>query len=87
MAMQKPPWGTLNAVDVNKGEIASKVPLGVVDELKTTTGTPNLGGSIVTAGGVVFIGATIDGRFRDSMQRPESNFGLLPLKQVRTPLL
>ena len=61
---QKPPWGTLNAVDVNKGEIAWKVPLGIVDELKATTGTPNLGGTIVTAGGVVFIGATIDSRFR-----------------------
>src|ERR1700719_2899074 len=61
---QKPPWGTLNAVDVNTGEIAWKVPLGIVDELRTTTGTPNLGGSIVTAGGVVFIGASIDGRFR-----------------------
>ena len=61
---QKPPWGTLNAVDVNKGEIAWKVPIGVVDGLKTTTGTPNLGGSIVTDGGVVFIGATTDSRFR-----------------------
>jgi quinoprotein glucose dehydrogenase len=61
---QKPPWGTLNAVDVNKGEFAWRVPLGVVDELKTITGTPNLGGSIVTAGGVVFIGATTDSRFR-----------------------
>src|SRR5437870_7946624 len=58
------PWGTLNAVDVNKGEIVWKVALGRVDELKTTTGTPNLGGSIVTAGGVVFIGATTDSRFR-----------------------
>jgi quinoprotein glucose dehydrogenase len=61
---QKPPWGTLNAVDVNEGEIAWKVPLGVMDGLKTITGTPNLGGSIVTAGGVVFIGATTDSRFR-----------------------
>jgi membrane-bound PQQ-dependent dehydrogenase (glucose/quinate/shikimate family) len=61
---QRPPWGTLTAVNVNKGEIAWKVPLGVVDELKMPTGTPNLGGSIVTAGGVVFIGATTDSRFR-----------------------
>src|SRR5881394_904710 len=61
---QKPPWGTLNAVDVNKGEIVWKVPLGGVDELKTPTGTPNLGGSIVTASGLVFIGAASDGRFR-----------------------
>ncbi len=61
---QKPPWGTLNAVDVNKGEVVWKVPIGVVDGLKTTTGTPNLGGSIVTDGGVVFIGATTDSRFR-----------------------
>ncbi|HEY6183458.1 MAG TPA: PQQ-binding-like beta-propeller repeat protein, partial [Terriglobales bacterium] len=58
------PWGTLNAVDVNKGDIVWKVPLGSMDELKGKTGTPNLGGSIVTAGGLVFIGATIDSRFR-----------------------
>ena len=61
---QKPPWGTLNAVDVNKGEIVWQVPLGSIDELKMKTGTPNLGGSIVTAGGLVFIGATIDSHFR-----------------------
>ena len=61
---QKPPWGTLNAVDVNKGEIVWKVPLGSMGRLKEKTGTPNLGGSIVTAGGLVFIGATMDSRFR-----------------------
>jgi quinoprotein glucose dehydrogenase len=61
---QKPPWGTLTAVDVNTGEIVWNVPLGVMDELKTATGAPNLGGSIVTDGGVVFIGATIDSHFR-----------------------
>lgn len=61
---QKPPWGTLNAVNVNTGEIAWKVPLGTMDGLKDATGTPNLGGSIVTSGGVVFIGATTDSRIR-----------------------
>lgn len=61
---QKPPWGTLNAVDVNTGEIAWKVPLGTVEGANGETGTPNLGGSVVTAGGLIFIGATTDGRFR-----------------------
>jgi len=63
---QKPPWGTLSAVDLDRGEVAWTVPLGVVDELKgrPATGAPNLGGSIVTAGGIVFIGASTDQRFR-----------------------
>lgn len=63
---QKPPWGSLIAVDLDRGEFAWDVPLGVVDELKNQppTGTPNLGGSIVTAGGLVFIGASTDRRFR-----------------------
>jgi membrane-bound PQQ-dependent dehydrogenase (glucose/quinate/shikimate family) len=61
---QKPPWGTLNAIDVNKGEIVWRVPLGLVDGLKGETGSPNLGGTIATAGGLIFIGATTDSRFR-----------------------
>src|SRR5260370_15530182 len=65
---QQPPWGTLSAVDLNKGEIVWRVPLGVVDELEAkgihNTGTQNLGGSIVTAGGLVFIAGTTDHRFR-----------------------
>jgi membrane-bound PQQ-dependent dehydrogenase (glucose/quinate/shikimate family) len=61
---QMPPWGTLNAIDVNKGEVVWKIPLGVVAGLNSNTGSPNLGGSIVTAGGLVFIGATTDSRFR-----------------------
>jgi quinoprotein glucose dehydrogenase len=60
---QKPPWGTLNAVDVNSGEIVWKVPLGRVEGAKGKTGAPNLGGSIV-ANGVIFIGAAADAKFR-----------------------
>jgi membrane-bound PQQ-dependent dehydrogenase (glucose/quinate/shikimate family) len=65
---QQPPWGTLSAVDLNKGEIVWRVPLGTVDELEARgvhhTGTQNLGGSIVTAGGLVFIAGTTDHRLR-----------------------
>ena len=64
----KPPWGTLNAIDLNAGEILWQVPLGEHQELLdrglAPTGTFNMGGSIVTAGGLVFIGATKDERFR-----------------------
>jgi membrane-bound PQQ-dependent dehydrogenase (glucose/quinate/shikimate family) len=65
---QKPPWGLLTAVNVNTGEIAWRVPLGMVDALEARgvhkTGALNIGGSIATAGGLVFIGATNDSRFR-----------------------
>ena len=64
---QQPPWGELAAVNVNTGEIAWKVPLGVTDSLpegKQNTGRPGNGGTIATAGGLVFVGATDDARFR-----------------------
>jgi glucose dehydrogenase len=68
MPCQQPPWGQLVAVNANTGEIAWNVPLGTFDELEArgifNSGAPNLGGSIATAGGVVFIGATNDSRFR-----------------------
>jgi quinoprotein glucose dehydrogenase len=58
-----PPWGTLNAIDLNTGRYLWKVPLGEYPELVAqgfkNTGTENYGGPIVTAGGLVFIGATI----------------------------
>ena len=64
---QQPPWGELVAVNVNTGEIAWKVTLGVTDSLpegKHNTGRPGNGGTIATAGGLVFVGATDDARFR-----------------------
>ncbi len=65
---QQPPWGELSAVNANTGEIAWRVPLGSYEEMEAkgvkNAGTPNLGGPIATAGGLVFIGATLDSRFR-----------------------
>ena len=64
---QQPPWGELTAVNVNTGEFAWRVPLGVTDSLpegKKNTGRPGNGGTIATAGGLVFVGATDDARFR-----------------------
>ncbi len=64
----KPPWGMLAAVDLNHGEIKWQIPLGEFPELTARgippTGTENLGGVIVTAGGLVFVGATKDEMFR-----------------------
>lgn len=64
----KPPWGTLNAVDLNTGTIKWKVPLGEYRELSErgipVTGTENYGGPVVTAGGLIFIAASSDEMFR-----------------------
>ena len=61
-----PPWGTLNAINLNTGEYAWKIPFGEYPDLTAkNTGTENYGGPIVTAGGLVFIGATnFDRKFR-----------------------
>lgn len=62
------PWATLSAINLDKGTIDWQVPLGTYPELEAKgfgmTGTFNMGGSAVTAGGLVFIGATMDERFR-----------------------
>lgn len=64
----KPPWGTLNAIDLNTGEYLWRVPLGEFPELTKKgipiTGTENYGGPIVTAGGLVFIAGTKDEKIR-----------------------
>ncbi len=64
----KPPWGQMTAIDLNQGEIVWQTALGEYPELTKRglppTGTENIGGSIATAGGVVFIGATKDDTFR-----------------------
>jgi len=64
-----PPWGTLNAINLNTGEYVWRIPLGEYPDLaaigQKNTGTENYGGPVVTAGGLVFIGATnFDKKFR-----------------------
>ncbi len=63
----KPPWGTLNAVNLNTGDIAWRIPLGEDPyflKKGIITGTENYGGPVVTAGGLLFIAATRDGKIR-----------------------
>lgn len=65
---QNPPWGEFVAINANTGTIAWRVPLGSFPDAEKqgvkNAGTPNMGGAIATAGGVVFIGATLDAKFR-----------------------
>lgn len=64
----KPPWGNLSAIDLDEGTILWQVPLGEFEELTERgipiTGTENYGGPAVTAGGIIFIGASKDEYFR-----------------------
>jgi quinoprotein glucose dehydrogenase len=63
-----PPWGLLNAIDLNRGEIVWQVPLGEFEALSArgvpVTGQENFGGPSVTAGGLVFIASTLDAHLR-----------------------
>jgi quinoprotein glucose dehydrogenase len=64
----KPPWGTLNAIDLNTGDYLWRVPLGEYPELTKkgvpVTGTESYGGPLATAGGLVFIAGTRDAKIR-----------------------
>lgn len=89
-----PPYGALVAVDVNKGEIAWTTTLGINESLASLgevglkTGARNLGGSLATAGGLVFIGATNDRRFRafDANTGKELWVAELPASGHATPM-
>ena len=80
-----PPWGTLNAIDLNTGKYLWKIPLGNYPELEAAgvpeTGTENYGGPVVTAGGVLFIAATIYDHtiraFDSSTGTPVMNCGMM----------
>jgi quinoprotein glucose dehydrogenase len=89
----KPPWGTLLAVDTATGQVEWEVPLGTVRDLAPvplplTWGTPNLGGPIVTGGGLVFIGAAMDNYLRafDVETGKELWKGRLPAGGQATPM-
>jgi len=64
----RPPWGTLNAINLNTGEYVWKVPFGETPELKAKgipqTGSESYGGPVITSSGLLFIGGTKDGMFR-----------------------
>lgn len=88
----EPPWGTLNAIDLNTGRYLWKIPLGEYPALAQqgmkNTGSENYGGPVVTAGGLIFIGATVYDR---QMHAYDSSTGkllwhaTLPYAGVATP--
>ncbi len=89
----KPPWGTLAAIDIEAGTMAWETTLGNTKELAPfgmafAFGTPNFGGPLVTAGGIVFIGATMDDLLRafDADTGEELWAGDLPYGGQATPM-
>jgi quinoprotein glucose dehydrogenase len=87
-----PPWGTLSAIDMNTGKYLWKIPLGAYPELAakglTDTGTLNYGGPVVTAGGVLFIAATVFDKKIHAFDSRTGKLlweGALPFSAIATP--
>jgi quinoprotein glucose dehydrogenase len=95
MPCNPPPWGQLHAIDMHDGKILWSVPLGTTEDMAPfseyllgKTGTPNLGGPMATAGGLVFIGAAMDDYLRafDAKTGAELWRGRLPAGGQATPM-
>jgi quinoprotein glucose dehydrogenase len=95
MPCNPPPWGQLHAIDMHDGKVLWSVPLGTTEDMAPfsqyilgKTGTPNLGGPMVTAGGLVFIGAAMDNYLRafDTKSGTELWKGRLPAGGQATPM-
>jgi quinoprotein glucose dehydrogenase len=95
MPCNPPPWGMLHAIDMHDGRVLWEVPLGTTEDMAPfseyllgNTGTPNFGAPIVTAGGVVFIGAAMDDYLRafDARTGRELWRGRLPAGGQATPM-
>jgi quinoprotein glucose dehydrogenase len=95
MPCNPPPWGQLHAIDMHDGKILWSVPLGTTEDMAPfseyllgKTGTPNLGGPMATAGGLVFIGAAMDDYLRafDAKTGAEIWRGRLPAGGQATPM-
>ena len=88
----RPPWGTLNAINLNTGKIEWKIALGenkFFKEKGIITGTENYGGPAVTAGGLVFIAATSDNKLRAFNKRTGQLLWqtMLPASGFATPAI
>lgn len=90
-----PPWGLLHAIDMHDGHQLWQVPLGTTEDIMPLsqyilgrTGTPNLGGPMVTAGGIVFIGAAMDDYLRAFNAKTGAELwrGRLPAGGQATPM-
>jgi quinoprotein glucose dehydrogenase len=90
-----PPWGQLHAIDMRDGRVLWSVPLGTTQDLAPMsqfvlrrTGTPNMGGPVATAGGLVFIGAAMDNYLRAFDVRTGAQVwkGRLPAGGQATPM-